>query len=156
MLALLCLAGFLGFLLADGFGKSSEPPATDLSPSSAPEMSVRETVMLNREQEEFALAQMRGLLGTVAQLDEAEFATAWTVLQRLAAEQSPGRQVRHPEGFHEALPKGFRSMSKQMRMGFKEMAEAADNNDQDRYRAAKVRVLNTCLACHQSYRFDSR
>lgn len=114
----------------------------------------REAVSLNEEQLHFALTQMRGLLETMAELDEAEFADDGALIQQASATQAPGSPRPHPDGFRQALPKEFRGMSKQMRMGFKKMSAAAKQGDDQAYAAAKRQATNACIACHETYRFE--
>lgn len=116
----------------------------------------REAVALNAEQIDFALTQMRGLLGNLARLDQAEFAREWESARDIAVEEGPGQKRDHPEGFHEALPQTFRSMSRQMRQGFGKAADSAGQQDWGAYAEAKAEIQSTCLTCHESYRFERR
>jgi len=116
----------------------------------------REAVNFNEEQKHFALTQMRGLLETLVLLDDAEATTDFDAMAAAAATQGPGLGLDHPEGFHEAMPDGFRAMSRQMRQGFGEVAAAAQSGDLDAYVRAKRQVQTTCLTCHESYRIEER
>lgn len=116
----------------------------------------REVVTLNPTQKDFALAQMRGLLVSLAELDAAEFAEDLEAAQAIAADQGPGQSAAHPDGFHEALPDTFRAMSRQMRQGFGKAAASAEQRNWQAYGQAKAEVQNTCITCHESYRIEGR
>lgn len=115
-------------------------------------LDTREIVHFNEEQAHFALTQMRGLLETLVKLDEAQDANDFTALAATAASQGPGRAAEHPAGFHDAMPDGFRGMSRQMRQSFGQAATAAQAGDLNAFVKAKRRVQSSCLACHETYR----
>ena len=115
-----------------------------------------EAVVLNPEQRQFALRQMRELLVTLRNLDEARSADDRSAMARLAREQGPGANRDHPQGFHEALPDGFRAMSKQMRQSFAGMAADLEAGNLADYEAKRLQALDTCIGCHESYRFSEK
>lgn len=149
----LALAVILSALAWQAFSSSPEEP--EPMPV-AGEIDVREAVPLNPAQKDFALAQMRGLLVSLAELDAAEFAEDLEAAQAIAADQGPGQSAAHPDGFHEALPDTFRAMSRQMRQGFGKAAVAAEQGDWQVYAQAKAEVQNTCIACHESFRIEGQ
>lgn len=112
--------------------------------------------MLNPEQRQFALRQMRELLVTIRNLNEIRTADERSAMGRLAREQSPGANRDHPQGFHEALPEGIRAMSKQMRQSFAGMAADLEAGNVAGYDAKRLQALDTCIGCHQSYRFSEK
>jgi len=117
---------------------------------------LREAVALNAKQHQFALQQMRGLLVTIRNLDEARTADDRSIMARLAREQGPGTNSDHPQGFHDALPNGFRAMSKQMRQSFAGLATDIEAGNIGGYDAKRLRALDTCIGCHESYRFSEK
>lgn len=116
----------------------------------------REAVVLNPEQHQFALRQMRGLLMTIRNLDQARSAGDHSAMARLAREEGPGANRDHPRGFHDALPDGFRAMSKQMRQLFAGMATDLEAGNLADYEAKRLQALDTCIGCHESYRFSEK
>lgn len=149
---LIVLATLVGALGSQAFFDRS----TVCPPGEAKGLDTREIVHFNEEQTHFALTQMRGLLETLVSLDEAEDINDLQAMAASAASQGPGQVVAHPEGFHAAMPDGFRAMSRQMRQGFKQTAAAAQSGDLDAYVTAKKKVQRTCLACHETYRIVER
>lgn len=149
VILLACAVAILGW-------QTFAPDLNDKTKTASDDADHREAVSLNAEQLNFALTQMRGLLGTLARLDEAEFARDWQAAQTISSQQAPGQKRDHPEGFHEALPDAFRGMSRQMRQGFGKAADAASQEDWTAYAEAKAEIQNTCLTCHESYRFERR
>ncbi len=150
-LLVIALAALLGALAASAFKVDTAERDTDPAPS----LDQREVVHFDEPQAQFALARMRGLLETLVSLDEAEAKTDFEAMANAAALQSPGRTAEHPDGFHDAMPDGFRSMSQQMRKGFKQAADAAEAGDFDAYYRAKRQVQSTCVACHETYRIPA-
>lgn len=57
-------------------------------------------------------------------------------------------------GADEALPDSFRSMSKQMRQSFVGMAADLEARNVAGYDAKRLQALDTCIGCHESYRFS--
>jgi hypothetical protein len=144
------LAAFFIVLFWYSFLRVEDQPQT--VSSSSPEM--REAIHLNAEQGDFALRQMRGLLVTLAEIDEAEFADNLAAAAEMAATQEPGKGPPNPAGFQEALPDPFRALSRQMREDFRRANQAAEAGNLEDYAAAKRSINNACISCHESYRFD--
>lgn len=132
------------------------PEAHAATDKSAVDADPREAVVLNPEQHQFALRQMRELLVTIRNLDETRSADDRSAMARLAREQGPGANTDHPQGFHEALPDGFREMSKQMRQSFAGMASDIEAGNIAGYDAKRLQALDTCIGCHESYRFSEK
>ena len=151
------MAGLLGLMslsvFGDGETAAAAVPATSEAAATADQ---REPVVFNAEQHRFALAQMRGLLATIRDLDAAELAGDSARMAEIARAEGPGqaRNRQHPAGFHEALPDGFRAMSRSMRQTFGGMAGDLETGDLQAYRAKRLQALGTCVACHESYRFE--
>jgi len=143
---MLALVAFWPEALASEARRATDRPSADTDP--------REAVVLNPEQHQFALRQMRELLVTIRNLDEARLADDRSAMARLAREQGPGANRDHPRGFHEALPDGFRVMSKQMRQSFAGMAADLEAGNVAGYDAKRLQALDTCIGCHESYRFN--
>lgn len=152
-LIVLALAAILAALAWQALSPSTDAP--EPMPV-AGEIDAREAVPLNPAQKDFALAQMRGLLVSLAELDAAEFAEDLEAVQAIAAGQGPGQSAVHPDGFYEALSDTFRAMSRQMWQGFGKAAVAAEQGDWQVYAQAKAEVQNTCIACHGSFRFEGQ
>lgn len=148
VLAMLALAAFWPEAVTPEANAATDRAAVDADP--------REAVVLNPEQHQFALRQMRELLVTVRNLDEARTADDRSAMARLAREQGPGANRDHPQGFHEALPDGFRAMSKQMRQSFAGMAADLEAGNVAGYDAKRLQALDTCIGCHESYRFSEK
>lgn len=146
VLAILAYVAFWPTVASSEARSAPDMVATDIDP--------REAVVLNPEQHQFALRQMRELLVTIRNLDEAQAADDQSAMARLASEQGPGANRDHPKGFHEALPDGFRAMSKQMRQSFAGMAADLEAGDIAGYNAKRLQALDTCIGCHESYRFS--
>lgn len=151
-LILIALAAMAGALGSQVFFDRPAPT----SASETKGLDTRETVHFNEEQTHFALMQMRGLLGTLVELDEAEDANDFAALAAVAASQGPGRAADHPAGFHEAMPDGFRAMSRQMRQSFERAVTAARAGDRNAFVKAKREVQSSCLSCHETYRIVER
>ncbi len=152
------MAGILALLawslFADGEGA---PEAESAASEVGATADRREPVLFNAEQHQFALAQMRGLLETIRDLDAAEMAGDTARMAQLAREEGPGQAQgrEHPAGFHEALPDGFRAMNRAMRQAFGVMASDLDGGDLQGYREKRQQALGNCVACHESYRFEA-
>ncbi|MBU2586597.1 MAG: cytochrome c [Alphaproteobacteria bacterium] len=144
------LAILVGLLFWYSFLRVEEPPQIIASSSS----DMREAIHLNAEQGDFALRQMRGLLVTLAEIDEAEFADNLAAAAEMAATQEPGKGPPNPAGFQAALPDPFRALSRQMREDFRRASQAAEAGNLEEYAAAKRSINNACISCHESYRFD--
>lgn len=142
--------GYIAFAPAD-----ATSPATTVALDASLQSDPREAVVLTAEQHQFALRQMRGLLVTIRELDAAEAVGDSDEMVRLAGEQGPGAgKVKHPRGFHEALPSGFRTMSQAMRKSFGAMAADLAAGDRVGYRARRIEALDGCIGCHETYRFQ--
>lgn len=153
-LLLMLLAGILGALVFLTVRDGSAPKSAAGTPTTAAADDPREAVPLNPAQYDFGLAQMRGLLQTIAALDAGEIEGDNEAMAEAALAQAPGQGGNHPKGFHEALPPGFRQMSKSMRLSFAKMSETARTGDMAGYRTHRLEALQTCVACHESYRFE--
>jgi len=147
---LIVLAAAVGALASHAFFKPTTPAAA----AEISALDTREVVPFNDEQTHYALTQMRGFLETLILMDNAEFADDFQEIAAVAAVQGPGQGSGHPDGFHDAMPDGFRAMTKQMRQGFGQAAKAAQAGDLEAYIEAKQQAQNTCIACHASYRFQ--
>lgn len=148
VLAMLAFAAFWPDTVTPEAHAATDKSAVDADP--------REAVVLNPEQHQFALRQMRELLVTIRNLDEARSADDRNAMAQLAREQGPGANRDHPKGFHEALPDGFRAMSKQMRQSFAGMATNLEAGNVAGYDAKMLQALDTCIGCHESYRFSEK
>ena len=151
------LGAMLGVLALVAFWPDALKPAAQAATGeAAAARDLREAVVLNPEQHQFALRQMRGLLVTIRNLDEARAAEDRSAMARLAQEQGPGANRDHPPGFHEALPDGFRAMSKQMRQAIAGMAADLKAGNVAGYDAKRLQALDTCIGCHETYRFSEK
>lgn len=144
------LAMVVGALAHEAFTESTETQHATESQG----IDSREAVAFNAEQAHHARSQMRGLLETLVQLDKAEADNDLATIASLAAMQGPNVSRTHPEGFQEAMPDGFRALSRQMRQSFGRAEAAASEGDLEAYITAKQEAQNACLACHASYRID--
>lgn len=153
------MAAVLGLLAWSVFAdKGAEPAARPAAGEVEAFADPREPVNFTAQQHRFGLAQMRGLLVTIRDLDAAEMAGDTARMARIARAEGPGQAQNreHPAGFHEALPDGFRAMSRTMRQAFGAMASDLEGGDLQAYRAARQQALGACVACHESYRFETR
>ena len=148
------LAALFGALANQAFRNGNDESAR-IESDTARGLDKREIVSFNEEQAHFALTQMRGLLETLVVLDEAEEDQDFGTMAQAAALQGPGQTNEHPDGFHDTMPDGFREMSRQMRQGFGQAAQAAAEGDLDAYFKAKRQVQSTCIACHEAYRIPT-
>lgn len=148
---LACVLAVLAYL---AFIDSRGTPSAS-APALASATDAREAVLFNSEQHQFALQQMRGLLVAIKDLDAAELAGDTNKMAAIARAEGPGQAKAHPEGFHEALPDGFRSMSQAMRKTFGSMVADLESGDMKAYHTKKQDVLGVCVTCHESYRFQS-
>jgi len=142
--ALLIVLGFIAFAPV-GKDAVSQPVAGQDDP--------REAIALNDEQLEYVLAQMRGFLVSVQDLDSALYENDFQAIAQIAAKQAPGAGRNPPSGLRDAFPDGFNMMRKQMRGAFARMEQAALQSDPEAFHAAKQRALSACNACHEGYRF---
>lgn len=105
----------MGMLAYVAFWSSAATKGLSTDPSMAAKQSdPREAIILNPEHYQFALAQMRGLLMTIRNLDHTKTQDDCRAMMQLACAQTPGSDRDHPQGFNETPLGGFRDMSKGM------------------------------------------
>ena len=131
----------------------SAPPVRRETPASSDQ---REAVAVSDEQLDYSLAQMRGLVASLYDLNAAEAVDDRAAMARAAVAQGPGAGRNAPAGLHEAHPAGFRDLSRTMRWSFAAMGDAAVADDMPAYYQAKRAALGACISCHESYRLERR
>ena len=126
-------------------------------PSVRPQMSTadgREALGLNAEQSNHVLTEMRQLLVTVRDVQSGLAAEDWATVVKAAKAQGTARGQTPPKGLREKQSETFRMMSSDMRRQFNALAAAAENKDFPSANQAVGKILNNCVACHDSYRIE--
>ncbi|MBC2669274.1 cytochrome c [Novosphingobium piscinae] len=147
--ALLLAVFILLALLLRTQGSASASAPAQLAPPDQ-----REAVSLNPAQADHVLTEMRGLLASIRDIHSAMAVDDWGAVSAAAQAQGTGRGKRPPEGLRERQPPGFRQMSSSMRQQFDALNLAAAKGDRSAANAALGQALNTCVACHDSYRIE--
>ncbi|KPP94434.1 hypothetical protein [Erythrobacter sp. HL-111] len=153
LVLLLAVAIVLLAYIAWGSGERADGASPDPEPQQASN-DPREAIPLNDEQMQFALAQMRGFLEAIEDLEAAELEGNTGAMARLAGAHGPGKE-QPPQGFRDRLPDTFQAMSGGTRKSFAAMERHLSDGDLEGYRAERLEALRTCNTCHASYRFVS-
>ncbi len=112
----------------------------------------RTTITMPKEHADFTLAEMRGFLESVQQINEGILTkNAKKIIA--AGQKSGGSVIAHaPQGFLKRLPMPFKQLGFSTHDIFDEIAESASNNfDAQQSQKQLNKLLNNCIACHQSY-----
>lgn len=120
-----------------------------------PDPDTRSGIGLNKEQAHFLRGQMHELLGAVQGISEGLAENDSGYVAEAATAVSQGGE--HPDGFHEALPDGFRAMSRQTRADFRSIAAMASTGASDGEILARLgETMAVCNSCHSVYRIENR
>lgn len=113
----------------------------------------RQGIALDREQAHYLRGQMHELLGALQGISEGLATDDLGHAGAAAAAVAQGGE--HPEGFHDALPDGFRAMSRQNRANFRAIATMAEAGASDGDILLKLgETMAVCNSCHGVYRVE--
>ena len=115
----------------------------------------RVVVELTKENTEFALAEMRGFLESVQQINEGLLNKNIEQIEK-AAKKSGGFVIDHaPKGMMASLPVGFKKLGFATHDLFDEIADSIQvNKNFDRTHSQLGKLLNNCVACHKAYKIQ--
>lgn len=147
-LFLLLVGGIVFYFYGAGEQAQVAAPATVSSADP------REPMVLNGEQQQHVLAEMRGFLGTVRDIQVARAEGDWDALAKAAAAAGPGQNMQPVPGMRQAQPDGFRQMGQAMRQQFAAIAEAARAKDGAAVDSGLSTALSACMSCHETYRIE--
>lgn len=133
-----------------GFILSLFLPLLILATSTASAEDYRTPIVLDAPKKTYVLEQMRVMLETIANIQQ-DLANTQPehVAPRVQAMQKNAADTL-PAGLSNALPGGFRAMSKTMNSHWKTLATPTSNSATINGELANI--LNQCNACHRSYR----
>ena len=113
----------------------------------------RVAIRLSEANRSFALAEMRGFLESVQQINEGILNNnAQLVID--AGKKSGGSVIEHaPKGMMKALPSGFKKIGFSTHALFDEIAKDAENNFNPKHTQEQLNILlHKCTACHSSFK----
>lgn len=113
----------------------------------------RVELVLSKENRDFALAEMRGFLESVQQINEG-ITNKDKQMVISAGEMSGGSVIAHaPKGMMKALPADFKAIGFSTHGLFDEIAEDAKENFDPTHTQKQLNsLLNKCIACHRSFK----
>jgi len=113
----------------------------------------RVVIELSEPNAEFALKEMREFLESVQQINEGILDEDADQIYE-AALKSGGSVIEHsPEGMMASLPIGFKKLGFSVHDKFDEIADSIkSNNDFDYTHRELNNLLNSCIACHRTYK----
>lgn len=122
---------------------------------SAPDASGRVAITLSEGNRDFVLAEMRGFLVTVQQINQGLAENNPDKIIKAAQVSGHATTEKVPTSLMKALPVGFKSLGMDTHHQFDEIARAV----QERYQPQEVqqrlsKVLNNCISCHSAYKFE--
>ena len=136
-----------GFWLSHSRG---EPAAQVMVPAD----DAREGIPVTLEERDVTMLVMRQNLESFHELLEAVAAEDRPRVARLARAAvtvpGPGRRMR---SLREKLPEGWRAMGQQVKVGYENLADAAETPDGDLV-TPLTQTTAVCVACHARYRLD--
>lgn len=127
-----------------------------------PEMSMpatddRQAVAVSESTRVFVLAEMRGMLASIQGVTEAIARRDWQAAIDAAGKTGLKAFEGMPKPIMMELPEDFRMMGRETHMAFDEVAKAASATADPSAVSAKLAdALQFCVACHQTYRFETR
>ena len=110
----------------------------------------RQEVSLNPTQKAFVLGHMKNMLETIARINRHLASQQPERVAQLVKEMQQESQKQKPKGIGKSFPDGFRSISKQMNMHWKELM--TPTSDVGKVNGKMADILNQCNACHRSYK----
>lgn len=115
----------------------------------------RTAITISLENKEFVLKEMRTFLESVQQINEGITENNPNKII-LAGQKSGGAAVHHaPQGLLRKLPVGFKKLGFSTHDLFDEIAEDAQNNfNQNQTQRKLNKLLNNCVSCHATYKFE--
>ena len=110
-------------------------------------------IKLSQSNTDFALAEMRGFLESIQQINEGILTNdAQKVIK--AGENSGGVVIEHaPKGMMKALPIGFKKLGFSTHDLFDEISKSATNNFDAKVTQTQLNLLlNKCVSCHKTFK----
>lgn len=127
------------------------------SDMSMPTSDDRQAVPVSEATRNFVLAEMRGMLASIQGITEAIARRDWRSAIDAAGKTGLQAFEAMPKPIMMELPQDFRAMGRETHMAFDEVAKAASATPDASAVSAKLSdALQFCVACHQTYRFDTR
>ena len=116
----------------------------------------RQAIMLNPDEKDLILAEMRTMLASVQGVVEG-IANEDMKQVALAARQSGSATAAQvPAGLMAKLPLGFKQLGHDAHLGFDEITVGAENDEPGELLLVRLgERLNNCVACHATYRLDA-
>ena len=116
----------------------------------------RTAVILSSADRDFVLGEMRTMLGAVHDVTMAIAAHDNAALADAATSAGMVHAGHEPPGLLAALPLDFKKMGFGMHGAFDDLAKAARSNtlSQSEQSAQLAGILQRCIGCHASYRFE--
>ncbi len=113
----------------------------------------RVTIEMPQGHTDFTLAEMRGFLESVQQINEGILDNNPKKIAA-AGKKSGGSVIAHaPQGFLKRLPIAFKQLGFSTHDIFDEIAGSAEHNFNPKTSQKQLhKLLNNCIACHQGYR----
>jgi|SRR5690554_1766669 len=117
----------------------------------------RTAIHVSEENKDFVLAEMRGFLESVQQINKGIIENdAETVIS--ASKKSGGTAIDHaPPSLVKSLPLAFKTLGCSTHDIFDEIAKNAEDNFEPKETQKKLDILlNNCVACHRSYKLETK
>jgi len=113
----------------------------------------RAAIELTQPNADFALKEMRDFLESIQQINDGIINKDSSQIYN-AARKSGGEVVQQtPKGMMASLPIGFKKLGFSVHDKFDEIADSIRaNNDFDYAQREMNTILNSCIACHRSYK----
>lgn len=113
----------------------------------------RQGVVVKPEHREFVLKEMRGFVESLQQIQQGVLENNPELITNAA--QESGTHVMPPKELREALPENFLKMGMGTHKLFDAISESASKNYNPEQTQKQVNeLLNRCIACHNTYRFE--
>ena len=115
----------------------------------------RTAIIMNKDNKDFVLAEMRDFLESVQQINEG-IVNDNSQLIIDAGKKSGGSVIEHaPKGMLKTLPAGFKSLGFSTHDIFDKISiKAQENYSKEGAQQQLNTLLNNCIACHRSYKIE--
>lgn len=115
----------------------------------------RTAIKISADNKEFVLAEMRGFLESIQQINEGIANNDSQKIINAATKSGAERIGDAPQGLFKSLPLGFKSLGLDTHAKFDALAKAMQKNyNQQEAQKEVSQILSNCTACHRAYKFQ--
>ena len=115
----------------------------------------RTAILLDKNERDLVLSEMRGFLESVQQVTSGIAEDDMSLVARSARQSGTSTQMAVPGSLVGKLPLAFKKLGFDTHARFDELAlDAEQLGDRDHSLSQMNAILGNCVACHATYRFD--